>query len=432
MATPATDTEIEADSAPRRSLWRNADFTKLWIGQTASLFAAQISDLALPLTAVLALAASSQQVGMLASVIRLPYLLISLFAGVLVDRVRRRSLMVSADLGRAVVLAMVPALYWAHQLGISWLYLLGFLAGCGTVLFDVAGQAYLPRLVEKDDLAAGNSLLGGSQSAATIGGPALGGVLVQWLTAPVAVCAASASYLLSVLNIWLIRHREPAAEPSGATGALGTLRQVGEGLRTVFRNEPLRTMTIMASIFNISFTAFEVAFVQYMPHTLGLSAGAIGLVMAALGPGFLVGAVFAGQLPKKLGYGRTMLLTAVVANLVMPGIALVHGNGIITLGTLVLINFLFASFGVANNVTMVTIRQVITPDSLQGRVAATNRFVAMGVAPIGALLGGVLGSSLGLRNTVLVTTIGLCLALIPLATSSLARIRHELPAPISE
>ncbi|KOX50808.1 MFS transporter [Streptomyces sp. NRRL F-6492] len=431
MSTATTETPAGGGPAPRPSVWRNADFTKLWLGQTASQFAAQISDFALPLTAVLALAASSEQVGLLASFIRLPYLLVSLFAGVLVDRLYRRNLMAAADLGRALLLGAVPVLYWMHELGISWLYLLGFLAGCCTVLFDVAAQAYLPRLVEREDLAAGNSALGSSQSAATIGGPALGGVLVQWLTAPVAVLAASVSYLVSVVNIWLIRHREHV-EPAESTGAAGTLKQVKDGLVLVFRNEQLRTMTIMASVFNLSFTAFEVVFVQYMPHTLGLSAGEIGLVMAALGPGFLIGALFAGNLPKRFGYGRTIILTACVANLVMPLIALVHGGSWPAVGSLMLINFLFASFGVANNVTMLTIRQSITPDSLQGRVAATNRFVAMGIAPLGALAGGFLGSAAGLRGAVLVTTLGFCLALIPLATSSLVRIKHTLPDPIAE
>jgi Na+/melibiose symporter-like transporter len=429
----ATSAEPAETAVGRPSVWRNTDFTRLWVGQTASLVGAQIGDFALPLAAVLALAATSQEVGLLASVIRLPYLLISLFAGVLVDRVRGRNLMASADLGRALLLGAVPVLYWTHELGISWLYLLGFLVGCCTVLFDVAGQAYLPRLVDREDLVAGNAALGSSQSAATIAGPALGGVLVQWLTAPVAVVAASFSYLVSVVNIWLIRHREPVAErPVERTGESGTLRQVREGLVLVFRNEPLRTTTIMASVFNLSFTAFEVVFVQFMPRTLGLSASEIGLVMASLGPGFLIGAMFAGRLPKLLGYGRTMLITASVANLVMPVISLVHGHGVAAVAVLMTVNFLFASFGVANNVTMLTIRQSITPDSLQGRVAATNRFVAMGIAPVGALLGGVLGSAVGLRGTVLVTTCGFCLALIPLVTSSMLRIRHELPAPIAE
>ncbi len=197
----------------------------------------------------------------------------SLFAGVLVDRVRRRNVMAASDLGCALILSVPPILYWTHHLGISWLYLVGFLAGTCTVVSDVAGQAYLPRLLGREDLAAGNSLLGGSQSAATIGGPALGGVLVQLLTAPVAVLAGSVSYLLSVFSVLAIRYREPKAEaPAEGGGAAATLRQVGQGLRTVFANEPLRTMTIMASTFNLSYTAFEVVFVQYMPHTLGLSA----------------------------------------------------------------------------------------------------------------------------------------------------------------
>ena len=432
MTDATTDAAPVGEEAapPAPSVWRNADFTRLWTGQTASLFAAQVSELALPLVAVLALAASSEQVGLLTSVVKLPYLLVSLFAGVLVDRVRRRNILIATDLGRAFVLTLVPVLYWTDRLGISWLYVLGFFAGCGSVLFDVAGQAYLPRIVGRDQLTRGNSALGASQSAATIGGPALGGVLVQWLTAPVAVLAGAVSYLVSALTIATIRHKEDRAENAGGATPAGTLREVWAGLRFVFGNEPLRAMTIMASIFNLSFTALEVAFVQFMPRTLGLSAGGIGLVMAALGPGFLVGAAFAGRLPQRFGYGRTMLVTASIANLVMLGLAAVHGSGFLAVGTLMLINFLFASFGVANNVTVLSIRQTLTPDALQGRVAATNRFVAMGIAPVGALLGGFLGGALGLRTTVLISAIGLSSALVPLGLSSLARIRFDLPPQI--
>ncbi|MCX5369084.1 MFS transporter [Streptomyces sp. NBC_00015] len=429
-ATTGAAAVEEAGAQPTPSVWRNADFTKLWTGQTASLFAAQVSELALPLVAVLALAATSEQVGLLTSVVKLPYLLVSLFAGVLVDRVRRKNILIVTDLGRALVLSVVPVLYWTDRLGISWLYVLGFFAGCGSVLFDVAGQAYLPQIVGRDQLTRGNSALGASQSAATIGGPALGGVLVQWLTAPVAVLAGAASYLVSAFTIAGIRHKEDRLEQAQGVTPAGTLREVWAGLKFVFGNEPLRAMTVMASIFNLSFTALEVAFLQFMPRTLGLSAGEIGLVMAALGPGFLVGAAFAGRLPQRFGYGRTMLTTAAVANLVMLGLATVHGSGVVAVGTLMLINFLFASFGVANNVTVLSIRQTLTPDTLQGRVAATNRFVAMGIAPLGALVGGFLGGAAGLRTTVLVTAIGLSSALVPLALSSLARIRYELPPQI--
>ncbi|HTZ27272.1 MAG TPA: MFS transporter [Streptosporangiaceae bacterium] len=432
MGTPASSAATEDGAAPRRAtLWHNPDFARLWIGTTASYFASQVSLLALPLTAVLALAASSAQVGYLSAVIQLPYLLISLFAGVVVDRVRRRNLLVGADLGRAAVLGVVPALYWLHELGLTWLYAVGFVAGCGTVLFDVASQAYLPRLVDRQDLGAGNSMLSVSQSAATIGGPAIGGVLVQWLTAPVSVCASSISYLLSVINIWLIRHREPAAEAPGGGGTAGTLHQVREGLGVVFRNEPLRTMTLMASTFNLCNAAFDVVFVQYMPRTLKMHPAEIGLVFAAVGPGFLFGAVLARKLPGVLGYGRTTFLCAAVANLVMPLIALTRGGGVLTTGILMAILFVFASFGVASNVTVLTIRQSLAPDRLQGRVAATNRFAALGIAPLGALLGGALGVLLGLRLTVLITTLGFSLALIPLSMSSLVRLRSKLPDPIS-
>lgn len=422
--TITTGTTEGAGTTATTPLLSRPDFARLWTAQTASLFAAQIGDLALPLTAVLVLAAGSEQVGLLASVARLPYLLLALAAGVLADRLRRRRLMIVADLGRALLLAAVPLLYWADALGIGVLYATAFLVGCGTVLFDVAAQAYLPRLLPREDLARGNALLGSSQSAATIGGPALGGLLVQWLTAPVAVCAAALSYAGSVVSLLSIRHREEG-RPERTAGK--PLREIREGLELLLRSERLRTMAVMAAVFNLFFTAFEVAYLQYLPRTLGLSPGAIGLVLAALGPGFLLGAVFAARLPVRLGYGRTLVLTALVANLVMPLTALVHGGTVLSVGALMVINLLFAAFGTANNVTVLTIRQSITPDGLQGRVAATNRFVAMGAAPLGALLGGGLGAGLGLRGTVLVTALGLCVALVPLGLSSLARIGGELP-----
>jgi len=436
MANPAGGATEDGVLPRRAALWRNPDFTKLWVGSTASYFASQVSLLALPLTAVLTLAASSAQVGYLSAVSQLPYLLISLFAGVLVDRVRRRNLLVGADLGRAAVLGVIPALFWLHELRLPWLYALGFLAGCGTVLFDLTSQAYLPRLVSREDLRVGNSMLSVSSSAALVGGPALGGVLVQWLTAPVAVCASSFSYLVSVTNIWLIRHHERASpRPSprpGARSAAGTLRQVKEGLVVVFRHELLRTITLMSTMFNFSNAAFNVAFVQYMPRTLKMHPGEIGLVLAAAGPGFLVGAVLAGKLPAAVGYGYATFLAALAGNPVMPLIALTRGGGLLTTGILMAIMFVSATFGVVINVIMQTVRQSITPDSLQGRVAATSRFAAYGIIPLGALLGGALGGLIGLRLTVLTATLGMCFVLVPLSMSSLIRLRGKLPDPIGE
>ncbi len=431
MATPAGATEDGV--LPRRAaLWRNPDFTKLWVGSTASYFASQVSLLALPLTAVLTLAASSVQVGYLSAVTQLPYLLISLFTGVVVDRVRRRNLLVSADLGRAAVLGVIPALYWLHELGLPWLYALGFLAGCGTVLFDLTSQAYLPRLVSREDLRAGNSMLSVSASTAAISGPALGGMLVQWLTAPVAVCASSLSYLVSVTNIWLIKQHEPAGERAGALSVSGTLRQVKQGLGVVFHNELLRTITLMATMFNISDAAFLVVFVQYMPRTLKMHPTEIGLVLAAAGPGFLAGAVLAAKLPAALGYGRVTFLAALAGDPVMLLIALTRGGGLLTTSILIAIMFVFTTFGVVINVIMQTVRQSITPDILQGRVAATSRFVSYGIIPLGSLLGGALGGLIGLRLTVLTATLGMCLVLVPLSMSSLTRLRDKLPDPISE
>ncbi|MFJ3084595.1 MFS transporter [Streptomyces halstedii] len=417
----------ESDREPK-SLWRHADFRMLLVGQTASQFGAQITQLALPLVAVIALDIASDEVGLLRAVQQIPFLLFALFVGVWVDRWRRRNVLVIADIGRALALAVIPIAFAFDSLGISTLYVVGFLVGVFTVFFDVAYQAYLPRLVDREQLAQGNSMLESSRSGAQIGGPALGGGLVSLLTAPVALAASAFFFALSAVSIWRIRKPEPTPPPVEKRD--GVFRQIREGLVLVARNASLRTVAITAGIFNFSFAAFMTAYLLFLPRELDLSGAAVGLSLAALGPGFLVGALFSAKLPKRFGYGPVLVVAALLSDGVMLGVAALHGPGVITVGLLMAINFIFGVFAQTFNVGIMAIRQAITPDAIQGRVAATIRFIGLGLTPLGSVLGGLLAGQAGLRTSVLLAAVGLCLAPVFLIFSPLARLGRELPTVI--
>ncbi|NKE58802.1 MFS transporter [Lentzea sp. PSKA42] len=414
-------TAVNGDPATR--LWGQPGFRNLWIGLTASEFGSQLTRVAVPLVAVLALNASSEQVGLLAAATQLPYILVALVAGVFVDRLSPRRMLIGADLGRLVLLAVIPLMYATDLLGIGWLYVIAFATGTCTVLFDVASQANLPLIVHRDQLASGNGAMEASRSASTIAGPAAGGALVQVFTAPLAVAAGAVAYLVSVIAVW----RTPTAGRTGGqppTG--GVIRQIREGIRVVFGNEVLRIMAIVAGVYNLFFAGYQTVNLLFLTRELNLSASAVGIVLGALGPGLLVGASVAAWLPRRIGYGPTILLTAIGANGVVQVMSLVHGNGVPSVVALVAVNLAFGGFGLSHAIVMRTIRQVMTPNEFQGRVAATNRFFAQGATPIGALLGGVLGGLIGFRSAQFVMTLGMLSVVVPLALSSLPRIGKDL------
>lgn len=407
------------------SIWIQAGFRNVWVGLTASEFGSQISRFALPLVAILALDASAEQVGVLGSLSQLPYLLIALFAGVFVDRFSPRRMLVAADAGRLLLLLIVPALYFTHVLAVEWLYSVAFLVGCCTVIFDVGSQSMLPQLLPVQQLAAGNGALEATRSASTIAGPAAGGALVQLLGAPLALGAAAAAYLASAVAIW---RTPPRAPVKAADAPTSVLRQIWAGLRTVFGNDILRVMAIISGIYNFFFTGYQTVSLLFFARELKLSAGSIGVVFAALGPGLLVGAALSAWLTRRLGYGKTIILTAIGANGVVQFIPMLRGNGPATVVALVAINVGLSACGMAHAIVMRTIRQVMTPADFQGRVAATNRFIAQGATPVGALVGGLVAGAVSLRISVLIMTIGMFAVVFVLASSRLPKIGHELPS----
>lgn len=416
---------------PKGGLWRQPDFLKLWSAETVSQFGSQVSALALPLTAVLILDASAFQVAALGTVEFLPFILFTLPAGVWVDRLRRRPILIAGDLGRAVLLASVPIAYLAGHLTLMQLYVVGFLVGTCTVCFDVSYQSYLPSLVEREDIIDGNSKLEISRSAAQMGGPGLGGLLVQAFTAPYAILVDAASFLGSGFFIFGIRKREDRPAPTGADGEHSSVwTDLKEGFRFVLDNPNLRAQAGSTATSNFFSQLVFAIVVVYLVRTLGLSPGVIGLVISLGSVGSLVAAFTATRISGRFGIGPTtigvMLISAPATLLFALAPA---GNEAIPV--LVLAQLVIGFAVVVYNIVQVSYRQAICPPRLQGRMNSVMRFIVWGTIPLGALTGGALANAIGLRQTMVIGAIGGGLAVLWIVFSPQRHLR-EMPEPVAD
>ena len=393
-------------------LWRHRDFLSFWGAQTISQFGSQVTFLALPLVAILALEESTFRVAALTTVEFLPFLLFALPVGVWVDRLRRRPILILADIVRAFALLTIPIAHWLGALTIWQLYAVAFVHGIGTVFFDVSYQSYLPALVGREQVVEGNSKLEVSRAAANIGGPGIAGGLVAALTAPIAILADAISFLCSAVLLGVIKKPEEAP-PRDERRSMKA--ELGEGLRYVFTHRYQRGIvgTVALSNFfgNIVFSILLV----FAVRELGLSAGTIGVVFAVGNLGTLVAALTARRISDRLGVGRTIVLATFLFG---PGsllIALTPKDLAIPLITLSMMLLGFG--GILFNVTMISLIQAITPDRILGRANASRRFVVWGVIPLGGLVGGALGSTIGLRETMVIGALGGVLAVVPVLLS---------------
>jgi MFS family permease len=409
-------------------LWRHPDFVKLWSGQTISRFGSEISQLAIPLTAALVLNASPAQMGLLGAFEFAPFLLLSLFAGVWVDRVRRRPVLIVADVGRAILLGSIPAAALAGVLRIEQLYVVGLLTGVLTVFFDVAYQAYLPVLVSREHLVEGNSKLEVSRSVAQIAGPGVAGALVQLVTAPIAVVVDAISFVASVIFLLLIGAPEPAPVRHAAKDA-SVWSELREGLAVVIGNPLLRSIAGCTATSNLFGNAMQAIYVLYVTRELGLQPAVIGLIYAISGPGALLGAVAAGALAKRFGLGATIMASIAVSELVNLLIPLAGGPTLVATATLMAVAFVSGLTSPIYNVNQVSLRQAITPDRLQGRMNASMRFIVWGTIPLGALLGGALGEALGIRPTIALMAVCGLAAPVWVLLSPVRQLRAQ-PVPV--
>jgi MFS family permease len=409
----------------RGRLWRNPEFLKLWGGQTVSVFGDQVTLLALPLTAVLVLDASATEMGVLAAAVWAPHLLFSLVAGVIVDRTpSRRRLMIAGDLGRGLLLASVPLAYAVDALTMAHLLAVAFGVGALTVLFDVANSSYFLRVVPRDDVLEAQSKMSVSRSGSYIAGPATAGGLVQALTAPVALVADALSFFASAGFLSRIRAAELPVDPEAREGMRSRL---AEGFRFTFGQPILRAGIACTSTLNFFNLAFTAIVVLYLSDELGLSPGLIGIVFGAGAVGAMVGALVAAPVGRRLGIGPTIVLGAVLFPLPLLAFPLASGSERVVVATLIAGEFLAAVGVMLFDVNQNTLWLLVTPEPIRPRSMATSRFFVYGVRPLGSLFGGVLGSAIGLRPTLLLTGIASLGGVVWLLASPVAALR-EAPA----
>ncbi|MBZ0294852.1 MAG: MFS transporter [Anaerolineae bacterium] len=405
-------------------LWRHADFMKLWLGQTISLFGTQVKFLALPLTAILILDATPGQMGLLSAIESLPAIFFGLFVGVWVDRRRRRPILIAADVGRMFLVLAIPVAALLGVLRIEILYLSAFGTGALGLLFGIAYQSYLPTLIAHRQIVEGNSKLELSRSGAEIVGPGLAGFLTQWFSAPVALVADALSFGVSAVSLILIRTPEPA--PTAHEKRDPMLRAALDGLKVVWGDPTLRALLGCASTINVFNTLLETVFLLYMTDKLGLEAGVIGLIFASGSIGFMAGALVAERVTRRIGLGPTIILGVLItagSDFVLP---LVQGPVVFIMLLLIGAQLCFGLGLTLYNVGQASLRQSITPNHLRGRMNATFTVTAAVLAPVAALLGGALGETIGLQATLLVAASGEVLAVLWLVFSTV-RTQREQP-----
>ena len=403
------------------SLWRSPTFLTFWAGQAISQVGSEVSLLALPLAAVLTLHADAAQMGVLGAAGRAPYLVFGLFAGVWVDRLRRRPLLIAADVGRFLLLATIPLAALLGTLGIAQLVLVTFAVGALGVFFDAAYQSFLPVLVTRDKLVEGNAKLESSASIARIAGPSVAGALVQLLSPAITIAVDALSFLVSAVSLAFARAEEPAPARRSSRSVWG---DIGEGLRALVELPTVRVLVAYIAATNIFGGAILAVYVLYLTRDLGLTPAAVGLVLAAAGPGALLGSVAAGRLSGRLGMGRTLVGSTLLCDgkLVLIPLALVLPA--VALPLLLAERFLHGLTRAVFEVNQISFRQAVVPDNLLGRVNASVRFVVWGLMPIGFLLGGVLGELIGNWGTLVAATVGTLLLATPLMVlSPLRRLR---------
>ncbi|MGH3036530.1 MAG: MFS transporter [Gaiellaceae bacterium] len=407
------------------TLLREREFRNFWLGQSVSLLGDQITYVALPLAAVLVLDAGPAEMGYLGAAALLPHLLLSLPAGVWLDRVaRRKRVMIGADLGRAVLLATIPLAYGLDALTLGQLYGVAFLTGCLAVLFDLSYPTLFVSVAPRDRYVEGNSLIHGSRSFSLVGGPTLAGFLVQAFSAPFALLADAVSFLVSATFLGRVRSAEPPVEEADDGGRLRD--RVVTGLRFIGGNEIFRpTLTAVATLNFFNF-AFGALFVLYAVRSLGIPAGTLGLVLGAGAVGAICGAVVAGRIGRRIGIGRAFLLGCVLFPAPLVLVPLAGGPRWLVLGMLFTAEFLSGLGVMILDINAGSMMFALTPDRLRARATGAFNFVNWGIRPLGSLAGGALGAALGVRPALWIATIGAIAGALWLLPSPVPALR-DLP-----
>lgn len=409
----------------RGNLWKHPPFLNLWAGQSISVVGDQITALALPLAAVLLLDASATQMGLLTAASWAPHLLLSLFAGLWVDRTRRRKrLLVAADLGRALVLISVPLAYWLDVMTIEHLIAVALLVGGLSVVFDIAWSVFFLRVVPRADVVEANAKLSTSRSISFVAGPTAAGGLVQFLTAPGALLADALSFVASAVFIGRIRVDEPPLDPPNGETAR---RRLADGFRFLFGHPLLRPSLGCFATINFFNLAFGAIVILFMARELALSPATIGVVLGAGAVGGVVGAVAGPSVGRTIGMGPAIVVGAVLFPAPLVLFPLATGPEALVIAMLVVGEFLAGVGVMVLDIHGNSLSLLVTPERMRPRQSATFKFVNYGVRPVGALAGGFLGSAIGLRPALLLAAIGAMLGVLFLLASPIPSMR-EAPA----
>jgi MFS family permease len=381
------------------------DFRRLWIGQTISAFGDKVSRIALPTVALLGVGGTAWDVGLLAALRFLPFVLLGSVAGVWVDRVSNRRTMILADIGRLVAMGSVPVAYLFDVLTLGHLFVVAGVVGVLTVFFEVAAQSYLPTLAGPDGIVAGNERLQTSRAVAEVGGAAAAGGLMQLLGAALAMLADALSFLFSLVSLMLMRHREPPAiKPDKPRSAL---REAKEGLAMLLSDARLRNLMFASTTVNLGVATANTLVLVFAYGDGELSPGAVGLAFAIGTAGLVLGAVSAGAIVRGLTLGRTLALSIFVTGvgfLVLP----VGGQGA-ALTTLIVSQFLIGFADSVFSILVLSLVQRITPPEMMGRVNGTALSVVFGTGTLGGVAGGLVGTVVGvLPGLVLASAIICC------------------------
>ena len=405
---------------PATSLWRDRQFRTFWSAQGVSEFGDRITELALPLIAVTMLNASPTQVGLLTAAVWLPNLA-SLFIGTWVDQRRdKRPLMIAADLSRMVVLLSLPAAYWLGMLSLGHLYAIAILAGTAHVVFNTAYASFYVRLVSRDQFLEANSKLSATRSISFMAGPAVGGLLIQWLTAPVAIVIDAVSFLFSAIQVG--RLRTPVVEPEPATESL--VRRARAGMGYLLRHPYLRASLGCATTVNFFNLMGMALLILYASRNLELSAGTIGLAFGIGASGGLLGAVAAAPLTRLIGAGRLIAIAAVVFPAAIGIAAFASGPVWTRAAALAAAEFVAAFAVMCFDIPLNAVQASVTHDTMRSRVSGAFSSINYGVRPIGAVVGGLLGTWIGVRETLLISAAGGLLAVLWLVRSPIIGIRE--------
>ena len=402
------------------------EFAKLWTGHIISVFGSAITTVALPLTAVIVLHATAFEMSALTAVGVLPPLLFGLIAGVWIDRLPRRPILIISDVGRALLLGSIPLLAAVGQLRIEYLYGVTFLAGLLSFLFNIGTTSFTPSVVGRENLMQANSATTLNVSMGSTVGPAIAGGLVQLLTAPAAILFDAISFVASAFCTVLVKIPANAQPSAARRGRIRLGPEIVEGLRYLFTGRYLSPIAVSATI-GAAFGAMQVGiYILFMVRDLHLTPALVGFAVTATGIASLVGALLAPTFGAKFGPGPTYIAGQLFASLA--GVALAAAQGpAIAIAVFLIISRLLSGLGPSfYSISQTTIRQSVVPDHVLGRVNSSWQFVVIGVQPLGALAGGALATGIGLRATIALSSVGMLLGLGWAARSPL-RFLRQLP-----